>query len=132
MKKMLAVLVVVFLLCGQWQSFAASRLSGTTHTTHVSGQDNSNATVTPVSATSGRSIRIYKIFYKTGGADHVTLSCGATPKAKSKYTFGAEGGIMMDLYPLYIECDANTALTLTKATAGTLLEYDVWYDKEAD
>lgn len=124
-------LIVLSTLLLTTPALAGAKLSGTLDITHASGQDSSNAAVTAVAA-GGASYthRVYKIQYRVDGADTVTLSCGTTSSSKSVYTFGAEGGIVTTFYPFYIECDTNTAITLTKGSAGTLLEYDIWYQKE--
>jgi len=133
MKKIYS-LFLALLLVGLFiaPSFAQPTVGSSVVIDHTSGQDSSGATVTPLTAVSGKTIYVFGIAYKVDTADSVALSCGTGAGAKHTYTLAADQGFALMYFPMYIDCDTNTALTLTKGSASTLLEYELFYTQETD
>jgi hypothetical protein len=129
MRKLLATLLALFVLVApSWA--LVPKLAGAEKTLFTASEDLSNASATVVSATTGRTISVFKYALLIDAADTVTLLCGST--VIGKYEFTAAGGVIVDVYPMAISCAVSEALTVTKGTAANDLYWQVWYEKEVD
>ncbi len=125
MKKLIAVVLSVFTLMifHPW----ALALSGDKAASKVCAFDNSNSSITAVSAASGFYYRIFGVFASADDADDVLFKIGSTTLLGLQ--LGANSGFSQVLYPLYLENGTNNESIVITKTAATDLYYCVWYEK---
>lgn len=124
MRKLLGLLLAGFLSC----NLNAFAISGDVDALKVCGNDAASTSVTALAADADEYYRLFGFYLASDSADEVSIKIGSTTLIGA--FLAANGGIVHNLYPLYLQNGTdNEAVTIAK-TGSTDLHYCIWYEKK--
>lgn len=104
-------------------------ISGSVDTSRTNVNNSADATFTVLAAQANQITRIHRLLISANVADTITLKFGGTT-VMGPLNIGANGNMILDLYPLRLKTGTNEAIEITKGNASTNVTAFMQYTQE--